>query len=303
MSDEKKCPKGKILRQGYVREASSGRPANYVKSSCVKDMGKPGKGPKTLPPIGDDLHLSKYGYKVHASSKQRRIALTNAMKDVGILPVLRHLNLIRNYQSDPVIKGAMTKDVEFLKQTYKMFKVQLNELRGGGVPIETIMVINQKQYTFDTLKPDSIEQLLASYIALPIVTGKKMSADDIRQGLGNGSIHCICVKCDDVICGYCLYRDLADNKVYICDMSIKHTLDPNKKTTQECRLLEYFYKHFEDIVVDKNCECIDHDVCKFDRSTACILNFWCDKKYNFSQVKSTESNTECTVLCMHKIIV
>ena len=44
-----------IMRKEYKKKSSK-----KVKASCVKDRGKKGKGPKTLPPISKDISLSKY---------------------------------------------------------------------------------------------------------------------------------------------------------------------------------------------------------------------------------------------------
>ena len=47
--NKKKCPAGKILRDAYTRKSYTKSDGTRVKSkkikaTCVKDMGKPGKG-------------------------------------------------------------------------------------------------------------------------------------------------------------------------------------------------------------------------------------------------------------------
>ena len=43
---KKDCPKGKILRKGYTTKKGV-----KVEPKCIKDQGKPGKGPKIFPEI------------------------------------------------------------------------------------------------------------------------------------------------------------------------------------------------------------------------------------------------------------
>lgn len=138
----KKCKSGEILKDGYVRKAhkrneykrsngvvvkSSRVPETHVAATCVKDTGKPGKGPKILPKLNDNLKISKYGYSIHKSEPVRRAALREASRDNDTLEVLRKLNLIRNYQSDKKNKEIFSKDVEYMKKLYAKSKKQ----RGG----------------------------------------------------------------------------------------------------------------------------------------------------------------------------
>lgn len=128
-----KCEPGQIERIGYKKKAYKRR--SYVRKDgivvrassvgqtsvppvCIKDVGKPGKGPKTLPKLRDKLHLSKYGYAIHKPKNARRAALRAASKDFNTLEVLRRLNLIRNYQAVPENKAIFSKDVEYMKKLY-----------------------------------------------------------------------------------------------------------------------------------------------------------------------------------------
>ena len=122
-----KCPSGKILRKGYnrksYRKASGQKVAKaYVPATCVPDKGKPGKGPKTLPPVKEKGLLRKYGYSSKLNQQSRAKALVQASTREGPLVVLRHLNLIRNYQSDERVKRKMTHDVQFLSRMYSKDK-------------------------------------------------------------------------------------------------------------------------------------------------------------------------------------
>ena len=143
-----KCGPGQIERVGYhkkgyqrkkyQRKTGTTVPSSYVSSAfvppvCIKDMGKPGKGPKTLPKLKNIIHLTKYGYGIHKSSNTRHKSLLDASKDFGTLPVLRRLNLIRNYQAIPENKEKFTDDVEFMKKMYSTEKYKKNQYGGSDV--------------------------------------------------------------------------------------------------------------------------------------------------------------------------
>ncbi|AUV58649.1 n-acetyltransferase [Bandra megavirus] len=130
------CGPGEIMRKGYRRKGYQRRdytrngqniPGSYVSSAyvpprCVKDMGKPGRGEKTLPIPGGDIHLTQYGYSVHKSDKERQEALREASHDYGELAILRRMNLIRNLQPVPENKEAMSRDVDYMSNLYAKFK-------------------------------------------------------------------------------------------------------------------------------------------------------------------------------------
>jgi hypothetical protein len=142
-SKTNKCPPGKILRKSYHRKGhtrkshKSGKKhvsgsfvsRTFVPASCVKDRGTPGKTPKServLPKIGKKISLRQYGYSVKKNQSKRHETLRKASKKEGHLNVLRHLNLVRNYQpqdkTGKSIKKKMTKDIEYLSQQYKKYK-------------------------------------------------------------------------------------------------------------------------------------------------------------------------------------
>lgn len=129
-SKKNSCKKGEIRRAPYMRKAYSRKSSSkktvkikksYVASSCVPAKGKAlSRGSKTperekvLPKLGDDVHLSKYGYATHKSISDRHTALKSASYKHGDLVVLRRLNVIRNYQADPKAKSIMADDVKYL---------------------------------------------------------------------------------------------------------------------------------------------------------------------------------------------
>jgi hypothetical protein len=74
---------------------------------------------KVLPPVDNsNIHLSDYGYSLSKSKTSRKGSLKRASKKEGTLPVLRRLNLIRNYTAVKSNKTKMTEDVDYLKKEY-----------------------------------------------------------------------------------------------------------------------------------------------------------------------------------------
>lgn len=142
-----KCGPGEIKkvgykRKGYVRNSFTRKdgtivpetyiPATNVPSTCVKDVGKPGKGPKILPKLGTKIRFHKYGYGIHRPESVRRAALRAASKDYNTLEVLRRLNLIRNYQPIPENKEIFSQDVDYMKKLYRKEKEMKNRNTRSG---------------------------------------------------------------------------------------------------------------------------------------------------------------------------
>jgi len=110
----KACPPGQIERKSYIRKYSTAlrksgftvrrksgktyrvyptaRPA-YVKSRCVKDLGKPGKGPQAIGPLRKG-ELAKHGYSWADSESKRHEALRKAIGEFGPLGVFRKLDAV-----------------------------------------------------------------------------------------------------------------------------------------------------------------------------------------------------------------
>lgn len=73
----KKCPKGQILREGYEREAYTKEDGTFVEATlvppeCIKNQGKPGKGPKLIQLSDVDHILSDHGYKDVKSMNEKK---------------------------------------------------------------------------------------------------------------------------------------------------------------------------------------------------------------------------------------
>lgn len=166
MSKSIKCKKGEILRKGYyrrgyerkkyIKEDGTVIPKTYVSGSyvepvCIKDQGKPGHGKKTLPKPNNGF-LRKYGYSIHESPENRHKSLREASAATDIITVLKHLNLIRNYQYIIENKKKFTQDVEYMKKLYANYKKKTQ--KGGKVYEEHI--IDDKTISFENLNDNSI---------------------------------------------------------------------------------------------------------------------------------------------------
>lgn len=72
-----------------------------------------------LPKLNPDDSLSDFGYKLSMSQANRRRAMRRAVRKNGALPVMRRLNLIRNYsKSHKKNYERLSEDVEFMKRLY-----------------------------------------------------------------------------------------------------------------------------------------------------------------------------------------
>jgi hypothetical protein len=125
-SKKTKCPPGEILRNSYHRKGYRKTNGTYVKSKtlktgCIKDQGKPGKGPKIVPPVKHPGSLKKYGYALNKNVKDREGALKKAVKAFGANEVIRKLNYIRILnKSKKTSYGKYTRDMKFVQDMKKM---------------------------------------------------------------------------------------------------------------------------------------------------------------------------------------
>ena len=118
---EKEILRASYNRKSYRRKSGSRIAATHVKASCVPATGKAirrgSKTPKAervLPKPSEDVSLEAFGYGTHQPTHIRHKALEAASKKFGSLPILRRLNLLRNYQAHPAAKKVMSADVEFM---------------------------------------------------------------------------------------------------------------------------------------------------------------------------------------------
>ena len=124
----KTCPPGQILREGYVatrkKKTMLGRLLNRgttyrVKASCIKNKGKPGKGPAVIGPLkkGD---LKDAGYDHTYPAHERHMALIKAVSEYGHLSTLRKLNAIAvlNKNVAPTRSKIYRTDRDWIKKNY-----------------------------------------------------------------------------------------------------------------------------------------------------------------------------------------
>ena len=91
-----------------------------MKSSCIKDRGSPGKGPKIIPPLKKGK-LSKYGYTdlKDKTNDERHAALKKAVKSAGAEPTLhRVIALMVLNKSRPALHKKLQNDVDWMHDTY-----------------------------------------------------------------------------------------------------------------------------------------------------------------------------------------
>jgi hypothetical protein len=121
-ASNKVCKAG-YIKKGYIRKDGTKVKGSLVKPVCIKDLGKTGKGPKTLPPIPkkDVGMLSELGYKLKESAEKRDKSLKKAVKKYGKEKVVKKLNYVRILS-----KSNKTK---FNKLTKDMYKVQKMEIK------------------------------------------------------------------------------------------------------------------------------------------------------------------------------
>ena len=139
----RRCPKGTIPRASYVRRISSNiaskgytkkvrsgeivriypkRKSVFVESTCVKDLGKPGKLPEGAPKIGPlrKGELAKHGYSYKLPETVRRAALEKAVREFGPLGTYRKLNAVSKLtvKTSPVASAAFASDRNWIRSKY-----------------------------------------------------------------------------------------------------------------------------------------------------------------------------------------
>ncbi len=78
-----------------------------------------GAGKRLLPEVNKKVSLRKHGYRLNRSKNERRRSLSRASRSYGTLPVLRRVNLIRNYSKKYKEKyQTLSNDVEYMKDKY-----------------------------------------------------------------------------------------------------------------------------------------------------------------------------------------
>ncbi len=103
--------KGKILRKSHTKK--NGR---KVKSTCIKDLGLPGKGPVILPKLQQGS-LTKFGYSSKNSDIIRRNSLKKAVKKYTKPGVIHKLNAISvmTKNTNPALSKIYKADMQYVQ--------------------------------------------------------------------------------------------------------------------------------------------------------------------------------------------
>ena len=115
------CSPGQIIRDAYTKKVNN--KIVKVDSVCIKDTGKPGKGPKLIIIPDKDIGLlKKYGYLLKDSYEKRIIALKKALMKENNLKILRHINALRTLQkSNEKYYNKLDKDFKWLQKQYNKY--------------------------------------------------------------------------------------------------------------------------------------------------------------------------------------
>ncbi len=150
------CPPGQIRRTAYTRRYSTGlRQRGYtvrrrngrsyrvypsasrmlVRSGCIRNRGRPGKGAesifkggkmKTAKLIGPlrKGELQKHGYSTFNKTFKRRSALRKAVKEYGALGVYRKLNAVAKLgvRTMPKVAKTFKRNRNWVRKTYGPLK-------------------------------------------------------------------------------------------------------------------------------------------------------------------------------------
>lgn len=143
----KACPPGMILRKSYTRKYSTAVRARgftvrrssgktyrvfpkatdmMVESRCIKDLGLPGKGPRTGKGFGPlkKGELKKFGYSFRHSEAQRHASLKAAVQDSTALLVYRRLNAVAQLmqRTAPDAAKVFKEDMNWVKKNFGPLK-------------------------------------------------------------------------------------------------------------------------------------------------------------------------------------
>lgn len=126
------CKSGQILRKSYSRRSRSGSGRVRVKSTCIKDLGRPGHGPK-LWSVTPGL-LGKYGYHAHSSNKSRATSLKKAVRSAGYATTIRRLNAVKNYtsRSQPANSRIYAHDIKYVQDNLSNYSKSKRSRRSSS---------------------------------------------------------------------------------------------------------------------------------------------------------------------------
>lgn len=124
MAQTRRCRRGQILRDAYVRTRKNKR--SFVAASCIKKQGLPGAkgyhgiGPGIGPLRKGDLAKFGYDHVTTMSAQKRHDALARAVRAYGSLTLRRKLNAIYVYTRNtaPASSAIFKADRDWVKAHY-----------------------------------------------------------------------------------------------------------------------------------------------------------------------------------------
>jgi len=120
------CPAGKIRRSAYMRRGYRTRSGHYVKktavsSKCIKNRGRPGKGPNVIGPLKKDA-LKRFGYSSKKSVAARHLALDRAVAAGNPKSVFYKLNAVAilTKNVNPALSRKFRGDAEWVRRKFRV---------------------------------------------------------------------------------------------------------------------------------------------------------------------------------------
>lgn len=122
----KKCPKGFIIRDSYIRNLKGKK--TKVLAKCIKSQGLPGKTSDRYKGANKGIgkltkgELSKYGYtKIKTLNKTKRHKyLDSAIKEYGSSKILKKLGAVKTYQKNksPEVSRILYDNMRWVRKKY-----------------------------------------------------------------------------------------------------------------------------------------------------------------------------------------
>ena len=119
-----KCKRGQIKRNAYTRKSYTRKDGTKVrrtrvKTGCIRDLGKPGKGKKLFTLKKGEL--SKYGYSLKSSATNRRKSLKRSLKKFNKGSLIKKLNALYVLQknTNPKIAKKARSDMKWVQKSVK----------------------------------------------------------------------------------------------------------------------------------------------------------------------------------------
>lgn len=122
----KKCPKGFIIRDSYIRNLKGKK--TKVLAKCIKSQGLPGKTSDRYKGVNKGIgklkkgELSKHGYtQIKTLNKTKRHKyLDSAIKEYGSSKILKKLGAVKTYQKNksPEVSRILYDNMRWVRKKY-----------------------------------------------------------------------------------------------------------------------------------------------------------------------------------------